>query len=211
MEILVSHFTNFGCNTIEKLNNEIIKITESYSKILILQQVIYNTNNFNIEQSENVKKLIILTNAYTQVGESRKKLYRIDPNNRINIKVIEDEFQALHTKISAFEFKLLSIDHIPNFRNSNGFENSNSLNGFEFSSYIKLSHTSMSNDELQNKNDFYGSVFSKKILDDIYIMFLQLVNYNLDKKNELKNFIEMYGTDENIKYKLTNLYEARIK
>jgi predicted GIY-YIG superfamily endonuclease len=187
-------------DTEEKINDEIGKIGKLYNKILILKQQITDTNDFVIEQLSNVKKLATLINERDAVFTLIKIEMTPDDPHCAMIKKrrpnhLDDEFHSLESQISSL-----------NFGHRNG--------GIAFSDHIKQSHSKIFRDEFKNKTQTQGGIrqiVPTEIWDDIYIKFLQLVNYNLDKKRELFNNIEMLGSDENIKYKLTNLYEIRIK
>lgn len=52
---------------------------------------------------------------------------------------------------------------------------------------------------------------TNKLIDDYEILTLQLINYKLDKINELNQLFKIYQGEDEIKNKLVKLYEKRIE
>jgi predicted GIY-YIG superfamily endonuclease len=179
-------------NSIEEISQEITRITSLYDEIQKLNEEISNTDQLYALDIDIIKEVAI---ASKKQEEYRKK------SNTIYTKMTNDQLSSYSRKIDAAQKKYNMAkkkldDEYKEYGASNGFSQGNGGNA-----HIMTVINSWYGEYGKNKN-----YIKYKCYD---IMFLELLNFNHERKMELKSIEQTCG--ENIDKKLIGLYEKKIK
>ena len=202
-------------DTLDKMNHEIIEITKIYNKIDILQQEINNTNVFNIKMLDNIKNLALCINEKEKIDITLNDLLtKIKKKDEVCKK---RESNYLDIRLQDLKIKINKIDEVCGKRESNNMAYYYGLHFISplltklISSSISICSDSSKKIFLINEENPKSSSNIFMVKENIIIKFLQFVNYNLEKKNELEQILKIHNSKDDIIIKLTKLYEKRIK
>lgn len=182
-------------DTLDKVNVKIKEIKKVYEQILILNEQIDQTSEFNLDMCKDIQEDLIRKNEFEQLDKEIKEQ-----------QVIINELPARDASRKELQIKLNSL------REKQCTYNHKNKGSFMYISWIPNVFCKITN--------IYNKIFienntdeSKTILANLpdEIKLMELINYNLDRKNELKKLLIEHVSEDDVKNKLYKLYEKRIK
>lgn len=179
-------------DTLEKINDEIVKIKKEYKQMLILQNQIARTSKYNLNMVEKIREDVTKITNKEKIENELRKLQSEHSNLKKNssygliLKNIQDKINYVKQQMINQGIEESGFNQCLNYHN-NFYD--------ELISTYKFI--------INNKNNDIGD-------RDYDIKILELINYNLDKKNELEKLLIKNDGEDNIKNKLSKLYEKRI-
>ncbi len=177
-----------------QVEDEISKLEQMYKKICILNYQIKSTENCKDEEyikkklleGEIVKideEILLLRQTFTSENCYRNNEKTRDTNEKINNLVIQK--RKIVSEIDELNQKLGSYNYT--------YHN------------ICIKDIQDTQDTL-SKND----IIFNSIVDNILYIIYKIIIYNLEKKKELKEFIDITGTEDLIEKKLFGLFKKKI-
>jgi hypothetical protein len=183
-------------DTLDKVNVKIKEIKKVYEQILILNEQIDQTTEFNLDMCKDIQEDLIRKNEFEQLDKEIKEQ-----------QVIINKLPARDASRKELQIKLNSLreKQCTYSRENNG--------SFMYVSWIHDVFCKIK--KIYNKIfiEKYNTDESKTILANLpdEIKLMELINYNLDRKNELKKLLIEHVSEDDVKNKLYKLYEKRIK
>jgi hypothetical protein len=177
-------------DTLDKVNTKIKEIKTAYEQIIILNTQIEQTSEFNLDMCKDIQEDLIKKKEFEEIVKEIKELQVI--MNKLSVN--DTSRRELKNKLNSLCDKKYS--YIP-------LENRGS---FQYIFY-KI-ETIYKNIFIENNSNEFKTILANLPNE---IKLLELINYNLDRKNELKKLLIEHVSEDDVKNKLYKLYEKRIK
>jgi predicted GIY-YIG superfamily endonuclease len=208
-------------DTLDKVNTKIKEMKKVYEQILILNEQIKLTSEFNLDICKDIQEDLIRKEKFEQLDKEindQQVIINKLPAHDASRKERQErqERQELQIKFNLLRNKQQLI-YFPHGGGGHTYQYQSLikhiLDAIQYK-YTKIFIKNTSDGEsTEYKFKKYNTDESKTILDNLPndIKLIELINYNLDRKNELKKLLIEYVSEDDVKNKLYKLYEKRIK
>lgn len=188
--------------TVNVIDEEITKIKEDYEKIQYLNNEIEETKLFTIELLPKIK----------EISKKQKKINQLQKEqNELQKKIESSNDKKIFAKMPSYTSEINEIAMELNTINSYIIKNGISTMHHTYSKFITTKYIEIfypktiidKNNIINNKNEH--------LVKNLELMLFELINYNLDKKGELKTLLSIHKNEDKITNKLIELYKKRIE